>query len=141
MNKYIDKLKQQSTYLKKGVNINDVVPASATHPGEMLINELTARRLTQSKFAEMCGVQPSQLNEIIKGKRGINADIALALEQHLKIDAEFWLRAQMYFELDVARIKVKKLASMKRNALKVKQVLMRQVKPALKKSSKKLSKA
>ncbi|MEY3208745.1 MAG: hypothetical protein RL064_776 [Bacteroidota bacterium] len=140
MKKYIDKLKQQSSYLEKGVNINDVVPAAATHPGEILANELTARKLTQSKFAEMCGVQPSQLNEIIKGKRGINVDNALVFEHQLKIDAEFWLRVQMHFELDVARIKVKKLAFLKRNALKVKHIVLQKTKPALKKSTKKLAK-
>lgn len=47
----------------------------------------------------------SQLNEIIKGKRGISADLALSLESELGVDAEIWLNLQKMYELDVARIR------------------------------------
>lgn len=136
MKKYIDILKKQSTYLEKGVNINDVVPATATHPGEILSKELSARKITQLKFAELCGVQPSLLNEVIKGKRRVNADMALILEKHLNIKAEFWLKVQMHYELDMAKIKAKNINKLKREVLKHKQVL----KNAPKKSKNKLSK-
>ncbi len=65
----------------------DLTAGYATHPGEMLLDELGARNISQADFAKQIGYQKSQLNEIINGKRGINADLALLLEGALKIDA------------------------------------------------------
>lgn len=54
---------------------------------------------------EMHPIQPSLLNEIIKGKRNITAELALLLEAALGVEASFWLNLQKNYELDVARIK------------------------------------
>ena len=123
MTNYINRLKKKGSYLEKGVNINAVVPAYAMHPGEELLDELKARSISQKAFAELSSIHPSQLNEIIKGKRGINADIALQIGIALNIPAEFWLRSQMYYELTLAKIRAK------------------EAQQALKKSPKKLAKA
>ena len=123
MSNYLNRLKKKDFYLEKGVNIDDVVPASAIHPGEELLDELKARRISQKDFAELSTIHPSQLNEIIKGKRGINADVALQIGNALNIPAEFWLRSQMYYELTLAKMRAK------------------EVQQALKKSTKKLAKA
>jgi HTH-type transcriptional regulator/antitoxin HigA len=122
MSNYINRLKKNVSYLEKGVNINDVVPSYAMHPGEELLDELKARSISQKDFAELSSIHPSQLNEIIKGKRGINADIALQIGTALNIPAEFWLRSQMFYELTLAKIRAK------------------EAQEALKKSSKKLAK-
>jgi HTH-type transcriptional regulator/antitoxin HigA len=90
--------------MSKLLNAEDQIPGMATHPGEILKDELDARGISQSDFAKHIGIQRSQLNEILKGKRGVNADLALLLEEALKIDAEYWLNAQKMFELDEARI-------------------------------------
>ena len=89
------------------VKINDLIPGEATHPGEILKDELDTRRLSQTDFAKQIGYQKSQLNEILSRKRGINADLALLLQETLKIDAEYWMNAQKMYELDVARINKK----------------------------------
>ena len=123
MTNYINRLKKKGSYLEKGVNINAVVPAYAMHPGEELLDELKARSISQKAFAELSSIHPSQLNEIIKGKRGINADIALQIGIALNIPAEFWMRSQMYYELTLAKIRAK------------------EAQQALKKSPKKLAKA
>lgn len=99
---------KKSTYLKDGVNINDLIPARAIHPGEELREELKSRRLTQKKFAEMTGILPSQLNEVINGKRGMSAEMSLKIGAALGMDAILWAKSQMYYELDLARIKQKK---------------------------------
>lgn len=93
--------------MEKMSKINDLVPGEATHPGEILKEELEALNLSQADFAKQIGYQKSQLNEIISGKRGINADLALLLQEALNIDAEYWMNAQKLYELDVARIKQK----------------------------------
>ena len=56
---------------------NNLTPFEPTHPGELIRDELEANSLTQAKLAESIGVKPSMLNEIIKGKRGVNTEIAL----------------------------------------------------------------
>jgi len=86
-------------------NIQELVPAEAIHPGITLQDELEAAGFTQRSLASEIGVQPSLLNEIIKGKRNITAELALLLEAALGVDASFWLNLQKNYELDVARIK------------------------------------
>ena len=53
---------------------NNLTPFEPTHPGELIKDELEVNCLTQAKLAENIGVKPSLLNEIIKGKRGVNTE-------------------------------------------------------------------
>lgn len=85
----------------------ELTPFKATHPGEILKDELEASAISQSDFAKTIGLKRSQLNEIIKGKRNLNADLAVLLEKTLGIDADYWMEAQKNFDLDVAKIKSK----------------------------------
>ncbi len=88
-------------------NIKQLTPAIAIHPGEILKDELEARNIKQKDFALLTGIQQTQLNEIIKGKRGINADIALIIGKALNMDAILWLNLQSNYELDLAKINEK----------------------------------
>ena len=63
--------------------IEQITPYKATHPGEVLLDELKARDLSQKEFAAEIGVQPTMLNEIIRGKRPVTADIAILFHQSL----------------------------------------------------------
>ena len=85
----------------------EIVPQIATHPGEILKDELDFLAISQRDFSKKIGIKPSQLNEIIKGKRNINADLALLFEKTLKIDAEYWLEVQKNYDLDLAKINSK----------------------------------
>ncbi|WP_396151438.1 HigA family addiction module antitoxin [Flavobacterium sp.] len=87
--------------------IKNLFPAYATHPGLMLADEIEANGYNQIDFAKLIDLKRSQLNEIIKGKRNINADLALLLEKALGIDADFWMEAQKNYDLDKARIEAK----------------------------------
>ena len=55
---------------------NRHVPARAIHPGEILREELRERRITQNEFAQMTGVPPATLKELIQGKRDVCPDLA-----------------------------------------------------------------
>ncbi len=88
-------------------HIKDITPANATHPGEILLDEMQANGYSQVDFANLIGMQKTQLNEIIKAKRDINADTALLLEKALGIDAEYWMELQKNYALDKARIEAK----------------------------------
>ena len=83
------------------------IPHLATHPGEILNDELQARGIAQKEFARDIDLKPTILNEIIKGKRSITADTALLLESGLDIPAKFLMDFQTQYELDLARIKEK----------------------------------
>ena len=85
----------------------DLIPSIATHPGSFLLDEIEANDYSQIEFAKLIGFNRSQLNEIIKGKRNINAETALLLEKAIGIDADFWLEAQKNYDLDKARIEEK----------------------------------
>ncbi|WP_010664838.1 HigA family addiction module antitoxin [Marinilabilia salmonicolor] len=89
---------------------NTIVPFEATHPGILIKDELDARPdLTQKDLAAELDVKPSFLNEIIKGKRPITADIAVLLEKALEIPAGYWMKFQSQYEIDKARVKEKNI--------------------------------
>lgn len=87
--------------------LKQLTPLIATHPGEVLFDELEARGISQTDFAQQIGLKKSQLNEIIKGKRNVNAELALLFEKVLNINADYWLELQKNYDLDVARIEHK----------------------------------
>lgn len=92
----------------------NILPFEATHPGILIRDELDARAdLNQKDLAKELGVKASFLNEIIKGKRPVTADIAVLLEKILEIPANYWMKFQSQYEIDKARIKEKNIARLK----------------------------
>lgn len=83
----------------------EYIPFEASHPGSLIKDELKYRGISQKEFARDIDMYPTMLNELIKGKRAITAEIALLLEKALGISAEYWMRYQAGYELDCARIK------------------------------------
>lgn len=82
---------------------NNLTSFEPTHPGELIKDELESRKLTQAKLAESISVSPSLLNEIIRGKRGVNTEIALLIEAALNIPADLLLGLQMDYNMQVAK--------------------------------------
>jgi antitoxin HigA-1 len=87
-----------------------------THPGQMLIDEfLRPHGISQTAFAIQLGISFSRLNEIVRAKRSVTADVALRLERVLGMPADFWLGLQSDWDLwhakrnrtaaDIARLK------------------------------------
>lgn len=79
-------------------------PFIATHPGELIKDELKERRMTQKQLSELSGIKTSVLSETINGKRSVSLGVAVALEKALGIPAEFWMNLQTQFDLDSAQI-------------------------------------
>lgn len=92
-----------STYKAIAKNGKEIGTPASLHPGEVLAEELEARGLSQKSFAELVGMRPSHFNELLKGKRNLSAILALKLEEHLEIDAAFWMRLQIDYDLKKAR--------------------------------------
>ena len=76
----------------------------ATHPGELIKDELKERGLTQKRLAEMTGIKASVISETISGKRSISLNMAVALEKALGIPADMWINLQTQYNLDVSGI-------------------------------------
>ncbi len=82
----------------------------ALHPGDVLMDELEARNIRKTVFAEKLDMKPSHFSELLHGKRNLSAATALKLENLLGISAEYWLRVQVYHDLFLERNKEKKVA-------------------------------
>ena len=77
-----------------------------THPGEFLKDELKVRGIKQKDFASHIGTQKTNLNEILKGKRDINAELAVLLELSLGVSSLFWMHAQVNYDIAIAKNKL-----------------------------------
>lgn len=90
----------------KVVNImnDNLVPFIATHPGELLKDELQERGISQKQLSVMTGIKPSAISETIHGKRSVSKNMAVALEKALGISAEMWMNLQTQYDLDSANI-------------------------------------
>jgi addiction module HigA family antidote len=85
---------------------NHLVPAEPTHPGEVLLEELAARHMTQTGLAHVAERPLQTINMIVKGRKGISAETALDLEKAFpEIPADFWLQLDMRYRLNVERLR------------------------------------
>jgi addiction module HigA family antidote len=72
----------------------------AATPGLLLKEEfLDAHQLSQSELSRRTGIPRSTINEIIKGKRAITAEITFILKTFFSMDPQFWINLQSRYEL------------------------------------------
>jgi len=74
----------------------DLTPA---HPGLALARILKETGTAQVKLAAALQIQPTQLNEILKGKRPIHTALCVRLEALCWGVAEHWAQRQSYYDL------------------------------------------
>lgn len=85
--------------------MSTILPHYPTHPGILIKDELAGiGNVTQKELASLLGVTASFLSEVINGKRSVNASLAIGLEDFFGIPAEYWLRFQAQYDLDLLRI-------------------------------------
>jgi addiction module HigA family antidote len=71
-----------------------------SHPGRILLEEfLIPMNISQTELAEAIKVSFQRINTIIKGKRDITINSALRLAKFFGNSAEFWLNAQLAYDL------------------------------------------
>lgn len=81
-----------------------MTPFVATHPGEMIKDELKERKMTQKLLAEQTGIKASVLSETINGKRSVSLSVAVAIEKVLGVPADVLMNMQTQYDLDTANI-------------------------------------
>lgn len=82
---------------------NNLIPAIAIHPGEILKETLEERGMTQKVLAEKIGRPVQLINGIINGHKSITADTALDLAEAFGTSAELWLNLESFYQLNIAR--------------------------------------
>lgn len=83
---------------------NNMDSSMLIHPGEMIKDEIEYRGITQKALAKEIGVPASVLNEVLNGKRAVTTEYALLLEAALGIDSEIWLKLQMEYNRQQAKM-------------------------------------
>ena len=72
-------------------------------PGEVLATEfLEPLGITPYRLAMATGMPRSRVSDIMKGKRAITAETALAFALYFGNSAQFWLNLQTHFDLEKA---------------------------------------
>src|SRR6516164_9851519 len=89
------------------------------HPGLSVRHDcIEPLGLTITETAKVLGVTRQTLNNLVNGKSGVSADMAIRLDKAFGGGAETWLRLQMAYDLAQARhhegeIKVKRVVRRK----------------------------
>ena len=94
-------------------DLDDIIPTRAIHVGEILRDELKAMGMSQKELSALMGIQANILNEIIKGKRSLNADYATLIEKAIGLPAKTLMRIQADYEIDCVRISEKNVKRLK----------------------------
>lgn len=84
------------------------------HPGELIGDTLSELGVSISAAAKTLGITRQQLHNLIAGRSGLTAEMAVRLEKALGSTADTWLRMQMNYDLARVRgrsasIKVKRI--------------------------------
>ena len=77
----------------------------ATHPGEILEDELKARGLSAHRLALELGVPPTRIAALVKRRRSVTPETALRLAAYFGGSPKVWLRLQADYDLALAERK------------------------------------
>ena len=74
------------------------------HPGEILREEyLEPLGIAPAALARALHVSAPTVNDIVRERRGITADMALRLGRYFDTTAQFWMNLQSNYELRIER--------------------------------------
>ena len=80
------------------------------HPGEVLRDGVfTGTGITVTDFARRIGVTRVTLSNVLNGKNGVSADMAVRLTAALGGSAESWLHMQAQYDLAASEKSLKKV--------------------------------
>ncbi len=74
----------------------------ATHPGVFLRDQIEELGLSVHGLARDLGLPATRLHEIVRQRRGVSAETAIALGEYFGQTAVFWLNAQLLHDLSKA---------------------------------------
>ncbi len=74
-------------------------------PGDILVEELEARGLTNKDLATAIGRPYQMVSEIISGKKSVTVQTAVEFAYYFGTSPEYWLTLQALYDLDVYRFR------------------------------------
>lgn len=79
------------------------------HPGDILLHDfMEPLKLSSYKLAKELGVTAPTVNEIVRRRRAVTAEMALRLSRYFGTSAQLWLNLQSQHDLEVASQKIGK---------------------------------
>jgi antitoxin HigA-1 len=76
-----------------------LIPITAIHPGEHLVEELEALGMSAAELARKLKVPTNRIAGILNGQRAITGDTALRLGHFFGTSPQFWLNLQSLYDL------------------------------------------
>jgi addiction module HigA family antidote len=74
------------------------------HPGETLWEDfMQPLGLSSNRLALELHVPVTRVNDIVRGRRSITADIALRLSRYFGTSPQFWMNLQANYDLEVVQ--------------------------------------
>jgi len=93
---------KQPTMNENTISREDITPdfLENIHPGNILkLDYLPRMGVTPYRFAKMLGITQSHLAELLAGKRGVTANLALRLGRVFGTTAQYWLSLQDHHDV------------------------------------------
>ncbi len=84
--------------------IDNMTPFMATHPYDIVMDEINARGMTKKELASRMGIAQSNLSRVFKAKPCVTVEMAERLEKALGIPATEWLGLQVQYNKDTRAI-------------------------------------
>ena len=81
-------------------NIN-ITPWIPTHPGTIITYELEERHISIKEFAATIGIETSELEMILNGKKPISDTITISIENKLNIPSVSLINLQQLYDKDI----------------------------------------
>ena len=77
------------------------------HPGDVLLHDfMQPLKLSAYRVAKELGVTAPTVNEIVRRRRAITAEMALRLSRYFGTSAQLWQNLQTQYDLEVASKKI-----------------------------------
>src|SRR6266404_1304793 len=79
----------------------------AVHPGDILRQDfMEPLELSSYKLAKELGVTAPTVNEIVRRRRAVTAEMALRLSRYFGTTAQLWQNLQSQYDLEIASQKI-----------------------------------
>jgi addiction module HigA family antidote len=79
------------------------------HPGDILRHDfMEPLKLSSYKLAKELGVSIPTVNEIVRRRRAVTAEMALRLSRYFGTTAQLWQNLQCQYDLEIASAKIGK---------------------------------
>lgn len=79
------------------------------HPGDILLQDfMEPLKLSSYRLAKELGVSAPTVNEIVRRRRAVTAEMALRFSRYFGTSAQLWQNLQAQYDLEVAARKIGK---------------------------------